>query len=533
MLSEEAVKVLGIHGIEAGKPPAKPELFEEFRGRGETQETKLTIQNRFYSGFSHGEVDWSKPVHAIVLDFKGDGMQLGMLLERLSQRGEQYVFVGNPLPFNGGWHFTAVNDFEHPREQSSLNPSWRNIRIWHRVNYVPTLTEDGAPAIVPRESFNPEKKSDGAIPITGSCKFAIIFLIGGLMPHTLNATLMADNAPAAQLLTKHFELASRFAAIGHGLDVLIALGTRERSLIAGYTASVFPNQEHLLQINGIEQAPMEAPFCSTTHPGGVQLVSTSYWGKDTVDQFFNALGLGEVSAHSPGPERLHVISTTESVFVLDMSKLPGVSGASFAGEPSAPTVAVFMDDVADPIEAYTIVAHLMSERYTVHLISHSLDESKEDKVSIRNVATETVFGNAMYGLKNCMCILPTVPANLVEKSIRFDGFFVAGGQCPYMMMRDAAVTSIMDSAPVAAAVCHGPEALIGSKWLHPADGIGGNFVSYYGAWMSFRDLLDRYERKKPGEICQDAAGRLFTGNAPNSTKDMVLAACCAIRAAGK
>ena len=98
--------------------------------------------------------------------------------------------------------------------------------------------------------------------------------------------------------------------------------------------------------------------------------------------------------------------------------------------------------------------------------------------------------------------------------------------------QDPAVTAIMDAAPYAAAVCHGPEALIGSKWLHPGDGKVGPFISYYGAWMSFRDIPG-YERKKPGEICEDASGRLFTGNAPNSTKAMVVRACEAISASKK
>mmetsp|Transcript_42317 Transcript_42317/g.134449 ORF Transcript_42317/g.134449 Transcript_42317/m.134449 type:complete len:96 (+) Transcript_42317:2-289(+) len=95
----------------------------------------------------------------------------------------------------------------------------------------------------------------------------------------------------------------------------------------------------------------------------------------------------------------------------------------------------------------------------------------------------------------------------------------------------------MDAAPVAAAVCHGPEALIGSKWLRPDDPAGGHFVSYYGAWMSFRDVLHRYERKKPNEVCCDASGRLFSGNTPNSTAEMTAQACVRIRelktAAGK
>jgi len=136
----------------------------------------------------------------------------------------------------------------------------------------------------------------------------------------------------------------------------------------------------------------------------------------------------------------------------------------------------------------------------------------------------------MYGLKDCVVIVPTVPANLVPSGTKFDGFFVAGGQCPYFLINDAKAIAIMDACPIAAAVCHGPEALIGSKWLHGPEGPVGAFMSYYGAWMSFRDVIDKYERMKPGEVLQDASGRLFTGNAPNSTKQMVEAACSAIRA---
>lgn len=202
------------------------------------------------------------------------------------------------------------------------------------------------------------------------------------------------------------------------------------------------------------------------------------------------------------------------------------------GDPKAPTVAFFVDDVADPIEAFTILNHLQKLKFNVHLISHSQAEHEPELVAgIRNVKTETVWGNAMYALKDCCCELPTIPANLVDPSLRFDGFFVAGGQCPYYMMRDPAITAIMDATPIAAAVCHGPEALIGTKWLHPTDGEVGKFTSYYGCWMSFRDVKHAYERKKPGEICQDVTGRFFSGNAPNSTQAMVERACEAILAA--
>jgi len=548
-LPEEASKLIGIHGIGNGKPPVKPELWEEFRARAATEQVSLPIENRFYSGYSNSEIDWAKPVHAIILDFKGDGMHLGHILQHLSDCGEQYVFIGNPLPFNGGWHFTAVNDFEHPTEQTALSPEWKNIRIWHKVNYVPTVSEAGEAAFTPRESFNAEKKTEGAIPVSDSHKFATIFLIGGLMPHTLNATLLDGNTPGALFLSKHLDIGANFATIGHGLDALIALGTREHSLIEKFSAAVFPGQDHLLRISGLQagegsqqlasDATGKTLVCKYKYRDGSdagELLSASYWGRATKDVFLQNLGFGRgamPSASAPGPERLHVTSTTEPILSLDVSKLPGVTGAVFAGDSSAPTVAVFVDDVADPIEAYGMIEHLMSEKYNFHMISHSWPKSptEDDKVEIRKVTTETVFGNAMYGLKDCRCIVPTVPANLIPPGSKFDGFFVAGGQCPYFMMRDECIIAIMDACPIAAAVCHGPEALIGSKWLHGPDGPAGNFVSYYGAWMSFRDVIDKYERKKPGETCKDASGCLFTGNAPNATKPMLVEACAAINAA--
>ena len=205
--------------------------------------------------------------------------------------------------------------------------------------------------------------------------------------------------------------------------------------------------------------------------------------------------------------------------------------SSISGDAGAPTVAFFVDDVADPIETYTIISYLLKMQFNVHFISHSSKSPEE--AAFRRVKTETVWGNAMYALKDCCCEVPTLPANLVDPSLCFDAFFVAGGQCPYYMMKDPAIQSIMNAAPIAAAVCHGPEALIGTKWLHPKDGEVGKFVSYYGAWMSFRDVLHAYERKKPGETCVDASGRLFTGNAPNATAAMVEQACEAILSMAK
>lgn len=52
-----------------------------------------------------------------------------------------------------GWHFTALDDFEHVFEQKKLDPAWQGIRVWHKVNYVPSVTEQGEPALVPKEQF--------------------------------------------------------------------------------------------------------------------------------------------------------------------------------------------------------------------------------------------------------------------------------------------------------------------------------------------------------------------------------------------
>merc|ERR1712083_854976 len=90
---------------------------------------------------------------------------------------------------------------------------------------------------------------------------------------------------------------------------------------------------------------------------------------------------------------------------------------------------------------------------------------------------------------------------------------------------------VMDAASLAAAVCHGPEALIGSKWLRAGgDEEQGKFTAYYGCWMSFRHVLGRFERLKPGDACGDeSSSRLFSGNAPNATKEMMRRACVALK----
>jgi len=170
-----------------------------------------------------------------------------------------------------------------------------------------------------------------------------------------------------------------------------------------------------------------------------------------------------------------------------------------------------------------VVTHLMEQKIQFVLVSHSESGSN----TARMVPTETVFGNAMCVLKDCVCVLPTTPANNVPADRNIDGFFVVGGQCPYHMMEDAAVTKIMDAASLCAAICHGPEALIGSKWLG-AD--CGPFTSYHGCWMSFRHVLASYEKKPVGTVVENAAGNMITANSPVATSEFVVRSCGRLRA---
>lgn len=94
-LQAETSKLLEVHGIGAGKPPANPaaaEVFRDFCSRPETTPVGLEVQNRFYPGRGLLEVDWQKPVHGILLDFKGDSMQIGMIIERLEVTGDWLSF---------------------------------------------------------------------------------------------------------------------------------------------------------------------------------------------------------------------------------------------------------------------------------------------------------------------------------------------------------------------------------------------------------------------------------------------------------
>jgi len=148
------------------------------------------------------------------------------------------------------------------------------------------------------------------------------------------------------------------------------------------------------------------------------------------------------------------------------------------------------------------------------------------------VMSETVYGNPMYPLKACRCVANAVRADKVEKDhpdVKFDSFIVGGGQCPYELMGDLAVLKIIDNAEIAAAVCHGPEALVGSKWLrapHIAD-----FTAYHGCWMSWRGEAMQFYKDDGADIRGYAAEghKFFTGRNPNATRPMTTEACQAIK----
>lgn len=520
-LEDEAKKLLETHGIGKLPPPAKAEHWDKFKSSPATSECTMEIENRFYCGYGHSELNWTRPVHAIFTDFKGDSMQIGKLVERISRRGEQYVFVGNAPPFNGGWHFTAVNDFEHA-DQNILDPEWSNIRIWTQVNYVATVTEAGEPALTPRENFNsaPERKHEGAIPLADGFKFTHLHFTGGLMAHTVVANLVGEGMPAALVLAKHLELGATFTTIGHGSDVLISVGTPEKSIIEGFTVAMFPKQDHLCKISGLVKSP--DVVAQHRHSTGAVCVSASHWCTATVEPWFAAVGLPVPEADSATffvEEKMCHLKTSETFLCWEFSKMENVIGAEFkVNSTDVPRIAVFCDDVADPVEIFVTLNKLMEAELPFVVASHSRSEGDMDvdAPATRVVHSETVFGNAMYPLRDCQCKITSIPADLVSPSFDPDAFFAVGGQCPYYMLQDAAIMSIIDKSKIAAAVCHGPELLIGTKWLKDGEAFG-TFISYWGLWMSFRDRLARYKKEKPGEVMVDSTGRLITGNAPNST----------------
>jgi len=511
---EKALAAHGFGGLPA--PPKSAELWEKFTTCPETETVRLEVSNLFFAGYDDGQLDWSRPVHGVLMDFKGDSMQTGMVLERLEQRGDQYVVIAGSCPsFNGGWHFTAVTDYEHPVEQSKM--SWQTTRVWTRVNYICTASADGEPALTPRDSFDPGAKHTGAKLVSSDFKLSSIICTGGLMPHTLCATAIADNGPTAKVIEKHMQLGATLAAVGHGLDAFVACGSAERSLVAGLEAAAFPTQRQLLEANGMRSSSEQV--CRDG-----QLITAGHWSASTKDEWFRLLGL-DAGEGATSSLRVGRKTTEDIVHSLHVSKLPGMKEATYiAGEATqaGPLTAVFVDEVADPTEIFTIVAHLRKQEMGFMLVSRSADESSSQS---RAVTTETVFGNPMYPLRDCRCVLPTTPADVALRSgAVFDSFFVAGGQCPYRLQHDAAVIAIMDAATVAAPVCHGAEAMHGSKWLAPDASL--RFTAYSGCWVSFRHVLDRFQRMKPGETMRD--GLLFSGNAPNSTAALVTQACDAI-----
>ena len=115
-IEEESAGLLESHSIGTSKPPANPaaaELFHDFCGRPETTQVGVTVENRFFRGFQHAEIDWNKPVHGLLVDFKGDSMQIGMILQRLEVGTRISTCpVGNCI-FSGicVWFFTGSSCF--------------------------------------------------------------------------------------------------------------------------------------------------------------------------------------------------------------------------------------------------------------------------------------------------------------------------------------------------------------------------------------------------------------------------------------
>lgn len=518
-------KLIDVHGIGKLAPPAKPDHWEKLKTSPATSQINVDVSNRFYRGYSHGEIDWASRVHAIFVDFKGDSMQIGKLLERLSRSGEQYIFVGMAPPFNGGWHFTAVDDFEHP-DQKGLDPSWTNIRIWTKVNYVPIITESGEPALTPTDVPDAERKA-----VTFESRMmSHLYFTGGLMAHTLVANAIGDGTtPLARVVARHLELGATFAAIGHGLDVLISCGTVEKPMIEGFTVATFPGQSNLPKISGLVKS-MDA-VAQHGHTTGGSLVTASHWCSASADAWFAALGLPEKEVDSSRADEIFEKTTTDPILHWEMSKMPNVDGAVFKGATGDPRIVVFCDDVADTMEIFTCLDKLMEANLDFIIVSGSRKEKdmEVEGAVTRTVSSEVVFGNAMYPLRDCLCTMQSIPADFVRACFKPTAFFAVGGQCPYRMIEDPPVMSIIDNCDIGCAVCHGPEVMVGTKWLKDGESFG-KFTSYYGAWVSFRDVFARYEKKKPGEITIDSSGRLITGNAPNSSPAWADAGISAIKA---
>lgn len=525
-LQQSAEKALSAHKIGHALSASKDvELFQGFSTDPNSKQYQVEIENRFFEGYSHNNLDFSRPIRGILVDFKCDGMQMGMLIERLIANDEQYVFIGNPPPFNDGWHFTAVNDFEYPDEQQELNQSWRDIRVWHRVNYVPTLTADGSAALVPRECYDAKDPTASAIPIGADFHLSTIYCLGGLMAGTLIANVVKDGAPADELVKSHLKLGTTFATVGHGLGVLIGSGSKERSAFSGFEAAITTDQAHLMKITGMTGSGKNV--WEQQNANGSKLVSASFWGCETAEEWFVLLGLGSSRHYEIDSSRQFKKTTTENVIELDLSKALGGPCTWDGAVPRTrkPRVAFFLDAAFDPVELYAAYALFTNSNIDVQFISHSAADKSQ---SIREVVSETVYGNSNYALQNCCIKVSTTPANVVSKDTHFDAFAIAGGHGPFHMMGDPAIVQILDKTEFGGALCHGSMVLIGSKWVRPEDKQGPNFTAFNGAWIYFRDVLDRYVAAKPGHVCEKNG--LITGNSPVCAREWAQQLKAAIQA---
>lgn len=621
-LAESAEKALNVHGI--GKEPAAPkvpapeqepdekkrklaqskwELWTSFSDRARKE--PMTVTNYFYPGYEHDEIDWKRPVHGFLVDFKADGMQMGMIIQRLVERNEQFIFIGMPLPFNDAWHFTAVDDYEVPAAQKEAVPSWRCKRIWHRVNYVPGRTAEGAAALVPRVRYNKDNITEGAIPIDANFKLTTIFLVGGLMAGTLIANVVKagrpvteagtpDNekkSPATDLIERHLSLNVTIGAIGHGLGVAVAAGSKETSAIEGYEVGHGGDRacRRMVEVNKLKGH--DKSVNSYTHTNGAKLVFATVWGchqgKVTCEEFFTLIGFQKPDTPAvPAPSKLYTKASNEITIKLDMGPImeerkfgkgdvvevwsasqdkwlagavveeamyedtkyegydckAGTIKVSYPGGQSKfvlkeevekvirhssvvptynagsdrPCIAIVVDHCFDPVEAFAVIAKCLEEKVSFQFVSHSAE--REGEIA-REITSETVFGNAMYTLCNCCLKCPTVCADKVSPTKNFAAFAVAGGQGPFHLVLDAGVISLLDRIPLAGAVCHGPMALIGTKWLNAANNF--QFTSFNGAWIYFRDIANRRQALAPGQGVFDIpmGCKLFTGNSPVGAKD--------------
>jgi len=527
ILAASAEKTLKVHGI-GGTPtaPKNAEAWDTYHGNAGVSATseRLKIENRFYAGYRHTEIDWTKAVHGIFLDFKADGMHLGMLLERLEDMREQYVFIGTPLGFNDGWHFSAVNDFEASPEQAELNPAWQNIRVWTRVNYAPSKTEDGLVALIPREDFDEKDKTKGAIAIDRTFKLTTIFAVGGLTAGTVVANVVKVGMPANELVEKHLALGTTFAPIGNGFGMFVGAGTHEKSAFSGFevASGKFAACHHLGKVSGItivERRVHQYKHAAT----GSQLVSIGVWMKDATEGWFGLLGLGPPSGRAPDPARFLIKPTEDLMYTLDVRRMMNNSSSWESPNKAGPRVAILLDLTFDPVEGWAMISKLMSEDISFELISHT-----RNGPDLLPIYSECVFGNANYGLHDCRLQIATTPADKVAAGTHFDAFAVIGGQGPYYMAGDENLKRLVNGISIGAAVCHGPLVLLDTKWIGKD---GPNITAFNGAWIYFRHVMEKYQFLKPGETICDEGMKLFLGNSPLSAKPWAEQLVAAIRKA--